>query len=171
MRQRFRLGGIVVLAGLLAGAGVVTSAKPKPKVDKLPNDDRAITHVLNRIGFGPAPGDVKRIGQMGLEQYIDQQLHPEKLPDPGMRERVAGFTTLNLSSEQIATRYYQPLVQERRELQREGFSKNAKKDQAQAQRREPKTCSLPRDRLAWSPRRLFHLMKPPPLAHQRWRSR
>src|SRR5690242_20226056 len=129
MRQRFRLGGIVVLAGLLAGAGVVTSAKPKPKVDKLPNDDRAITHVLNRIGFGPAPGDVKRVGEMGLEQYIDQQLHPEKLPDPGMKERIAGFTTLNLSSEQIATRYYQPLVQERRELQREGFSKKGAADQ------------------------------------------
>ena len=43
MRQRFRLGGIVVLAGLLAGASVVTSAKPKPKVDKLPNDDRTTT--------------------------------------------------------------------------------------------------------------------------------
>jgi uncharacterized protein (DUF1800 family) len=130
MRQRFRLGGIVVLAGVLVSAGVVTSAKPKPKVGKLPNDDRAITHVLNRIGFGPAPGDVQRISQMGVEQYVEEQLHPDKLADPGMRERLTGFTTLSLSSEQIASRYYQPLIRERRELQREGFSK---KGQTQAQ--------------------------------------
>src|SRR6185369_6392633 len=108
---------------------------PKGKLKQLPNDDRTITHVLNRIGFGPAPGDVKRVSQMGLEQYIEQQLHPEKLPDNGMRDRLAGFTTLGLSSEQIATRYYLPLQQERKEIQREGFAKNNK--QASQQQASP----------------------------------
>lgn len=36
-------------------------------------------HVLNRLGYGPAPGDIDRVLQMGVEAYIQQQLHPEKL--------------------------------------------------------------------------------------------
>src|SRR5689334_21248341 len=112
MRRNFRLGGVAgvgVAAGVaLLFSGVTVATAPKAKLKQLPNDDRTITHVLNRIGFGPVPGDVRRVSQMGLEQYIEQQLHPDKLADPGMRERLAGFTTVGLSSEQIATRYYLP---------------------------------------------------------------
>jgi uncharacterized protein (DUF1800 family) len=43
------------------------------------NDDRAASHVLNRIAFGARPGDVERVGAMGIERYIDQQLHPERI--------------------------------------------------------------------------------------------
>ncbi len=110
-----RVAGVAALALLVGSATVAT----KPKLKSLPNDDRAITHVLNRIGFGPAPGDVQRVGQMGVERYIEQQLHPEKLPDDAMRDRLAGFTTLKLSSEQIASRYYTPLQMARREIQRQ----------------------------------------------------
>src|SRR5690242_19810389 len=75
MRLRFQSSAIVVALALLAGTASVGTA---PKLKRLPNDDQAITHVLNRIGFGPAPGDVRRVSQMGLERYIEQQLHPEK---------------------------------------------------------------------------------------------
>ena len=34
-------------------------------------DERTIAHVLNRIGFGPRPGDIERVGRMGLEAYIE----------------------------------------------------------------------------------------------------
>ena len=47
--------------------------------------DKAIVHVLNRIGFGPRPGDVERVRAIGLQRYIDQQLHPERIADPGWR--------------------------------------------------------------------------------------
>jgi hypothetical protein len=35
-----------------------------------------ILHVLNRLSLGPKPGDVERVQQMGVEQYIQQQLNP-----------------------------------------------------------------------------------------------
>jgi uncharacterized protein (DUF1800 family) len=44
-------------------------------------DDLTITHVLNRLTFGPRPGDVDRIRAMGLASWIDQQLHPERIDD------------------------------------------------------------------------------------------
>ena len=75
-----------------------------PSAATLANDEKAIVHVLNRIGFGPRPGDVERIQRIGLRQYIDQQLHPERVPDPGMAARLAGLQTVGLSSRDIAER-------------------------------------------------------------------
>src|SRR5262245_25235560 len=81
----------------------------------LPSDDRTIAHVLNRMAFGPRAGDVERVRAMGLERYVDQQLHPERVPDPGMSERLAQLTTLSLSRSDIARQYEEPLVAARRE--------------------------------------------------------
>ncbi|MEJ7709224.1 MAG: DUF1800 family protein [Pyrinomonadaceae bacterium] len=41
---------------------------------------RAI-HVLNRLGFGPRPGDVEKVRQLGLDKYLEQQLYPGNLKD------------------------------------------------------------------------------------------
>jgi len=114
-RSAVRIAGVAATVLMLGGAGVATA----PKLKHVPNDDRTITHVLNRIGFGPAPGDVQRVSQMGLDKYLEQQLNPERLPDNGMRERLAAFTTLRLSAEQIASRYYVPLLEARKDLKRE----------------------------------------------------
>ena len=45
------------------------------------NDDGAISHVLNRVTFGPRPGDVERVRAMGVARYLDLQLHPERIPE------------------------------------------------------------------------------------------
>ena len=44
-------------------------------------ETQRITHLLNRIGFGSRPGDVERVRQIGIDKYIDQQLHPETISD------------------------------------------------------------------------------------------
>jgi uncharacterized protein (DUF1800 family) len=54
-----------------------TAAKVAPAVS---NDQ--ITHVLNRLSFGPRPGDIERVQAMGIWQYINEQLNPEQIPDP-----------------------------------------------------------------------------------------
>jgi uncharacterized protein (DUF1800 family) len=81
----------------------------------LPNDDKTIVHVLNRIGFGPRPGDVEKVRAMGLQAYIDQQLHPERIPDAPMDARLAGLTTLQLSSREIARQFALPALEARRD--------------------------------------------------------
>src|SRR5258708_28799652 len=81
-----------------------------------PSDDEStIVHVLNRIGFGPRPGDVERVRQLGVRPYIEQPLHPEHISDAVLAPRLAGFSTINLSSKEIAGRYEIPLEQARRE--------------------------------------------------------
>ena len=48
-------------------------------------DDKTIVHVLNRAAFGPRPGDVARVRQMGLEAWIESQLQPDRIPDGASR--------------------------------------------------------------------------------------
>ena len=82
-------------------------------------DDQAIVHVLNRIGYGPRPGDIDRVRQLGVRQYIDEQLHPERIPDESLATRLGRFSTLNLSSRDISERYEVPMLQARRSARQE----------------------------------------------------
>ncbi len=81
-------------------------------------DDKMIVHVLNRIGFGPAPGDVERVRKVGLAAYIEQQLQPERLADEKIAARLSGFETLTMSTRQLADEYYLPAQMIRRQAQR-----------------------------------------------------
>ncbi len=64
---------------------------------------------LNRMAFGPRPGDLEAFRALGptpqarLESYVEQQLHPESIDDSQLDARLAaqGFTTLNKSLEQL----------------------------------------------------------------------
>src|SRR5581483_788764 len=80
-----------------------------------PDPDKTIVHVLNRIAFGPRPGDVARVRAMGIEKYIDEQLRPERIDDAGMNARLAGLTTLTMSSREIARKFEMPVIEARRE--------------------------------------------------------
>ncbi|MGZ5200416.1 MAG: DUF1800 domain-containing protein [Telluria sp.] len=59
--------------------------------------DQQAVHVLNRLGYGPRPGDVERVRQMGVQGYIDSQLHPESIPLPAeLEERLRGLEAANM---------------------------------------------------------------------------
>jgi len=96
----------LTLPALAAGLSAAGSTK---------NDARTIAHALNRIGFGARPGDVDKVAAIGLDRYVDQQLHPERIPDPGVAPRLAGLTSIELSSHDIAERYERPLEEFRRQ--------------------------------------------------------
>ena len=88
--MRKRLLQTVVAIGLaLTGP----AASPHSIAATRPNDDRAIVHILNRIGFGPRPGDVRRLRELGLQRYVDEQLRPERIADAAMDVRLARLTT------------------------------------------------------------------------------
>src|SRR5258708_39311906 len=123
MRARARTA-----VGVLAAAGL-TAGSPGSAVPSRP-DDKTILHVLNRIGYGGRPGDVERVRQLGLAAYIEQQLHPERIADPGMNARLAGFETLNKSSRQIAGEYYMPAVKARLQAKKDAGNDPATKPDA-----------------------------------------
>jgi uncharacterized protein (DUF1800 family) len=71
-------------------------------------EDRRIVHLLNRIGFGPRPGDVERVKQVGIDKFIDQQLHPERLDDSATEARLKNLDSLNMSIAEIYEKYPAP---------------------------------------------------------------
>lgn len=82
-----------------------------------PTDTATVVHVLNRLGYGPRPGDIDRVTRMGVAAYIDQQLHPESLVDPALAQRLTAFPTLTLSTSAIARDYFEPAEALRRAAQ------------------------------------------------------
>src|SRR5881227_3206328 len=81
---------------------------------KLTERQRAL-HALNRLGFGPRPGDVDKVVKLGVDKWIDRQLHPERIADAAVDARLRNFTTLQMSDRDIVQTYYAPIVELRRE--------------------------------------------------------
>jgi uncharacterized protein (DUF1800 family) len=78
------------------------------------NEQEAIVHALNRLGFGPWPGEVEQIEKTGLENWIQAQLHPEAMRDSAVEARLSGYSSLNLSATNLLDQYPQPDVAAKR---------------------------------------------------------
>ena len=78
-------------------------------------EEEAILQALNRIGFGPRPGDLGRIKEMGLQKWIDRQLHPDSIDDSALDARLERFPTLKMSSAKLLEEFPEPQVAARRE--------------------------------------------------------
>jgi uncharacterized protein (DUF1800 family) len=94
--------------------------------------DQAIVHALNRLGYGPRPGEVERVRQMGLAAWIDRQLHPESIDDSALAARLAKYPTLTMSSAQLLEDF-PPL---RVAAQRAGMTLEEYRQQQQSRMRE-----------------------------------
>jgi uncharacterized protein (DUF1800 family) len=93
---------------------IVTPTLPaKGRVARL-TDDQKILHLLNRITFGPRPGDIARIKQSGLDRFIDQQLHPETIDDSDLEKRLEVLPTQRLASGELYQFYPPQQVAEQR---------------------------------------------------------
>src|SRR5438046_10374675 len=119
-----RLGAILCLAALLAStfaAGISAQSMKMPagtSTAKLSQDQR-ILHVLNRLGFGARPGDLERVKAMGIDNYISQQLFPEKIDDSASEAKLQNLGALRMTTAELYEKYPQPgqLLQQ---LQRRG---------------------------------------------------
>ena len=94
-----RVGAILCLVALLAstfvaGISAQNMKAPAAKSAAKLSDDQRILHVLNRLGFGARPGDVERVKAMGIDNYIAQQLWPEKIDDSASEAKLQNLETL-----------------------------------------------------------------------------
>jgi uncharacterized protein (DUF1800 family) len=88
------------------------AAKPVPAPPRhaaavlppLTGEERAI-QMLNRFTFGQRPGDVEAVMKMGPDAWFEQQLNPDKIPDPVLDKRLADFPSLYLPPSQALVEY------------------------------------------------------------------
>ncbi len=116
MTRPFAFAFVVLLA---AGAGA-------PALQAAPADDAAIVHALNRLTYGPRPGDVERVKAMGLQKWIETQLAPSRIDDGALTTKLQGLETLTLDSETIQRDYAGPAMAERRKRAAEGAEKDTR---------------------------------------------
>ena len=88
--------------------------KPKPAADysqfqkKLSKDDQII-HTLDRLTFGPKPGDLEAVKKLGLKKWIDQQLHPENVKEnPELARKLAPLESLRMNQAETVAKYPPP---------------------------------------------------------------
>ena len=72
------------------------------------NAQRRALHALNRLTFGPRPGDVQQVMAMGVDQWIDLQLHPKKIDDSALDARLEPLRTLRMSTKEITEEFPDP---------------------------------------------------------------
>lgn len=90
--------------------------------------DQQVLHVLNRLAFGPRPGDVQRVRTMGVDAWIEQQLHPERLEDAPTSEWLAQFSSLTMRGADLLAQYPPPGVQLARLAAQQNGGANARRN-------------------------------------------
>ena len=119
-----RIAAMLSIVALLAstfaaGISAQNMKAPARKSAAKLSEDQRILHVLNRLGFGVRPGDVERVKAMGIDNYIAQQLWPEKIDDSASEARLQNLETLRMSTAELYEKYPQP-GQLLRQLQQRG---------------------------------------------------
>ena len=101
------LTGISVYARKSTGASTQAAALFRQRIA---NDQKA-GHALNRLTFGPRPGDVQRVQALGLKKWIGLQLHPERIPEnPVLETKLRPLDTLGMSTAQMLQSYPSPAL-------------------------------------------------------------
>jgi len=119
--SRRRLNPFVLLPGLLVlsalplqsvhaqtvnGAGTQSANASRLPAWNVPlAGPQAAIHVLNRLGFGPRPGDVEEVERMGVRAYIEAQLRPDSVDDSAVDTKLSSLDLLRSSPERMALIY------------------------------------------------------------------
>ncbi|OGW59066.1 MAG: hypothetical protein A2V83_11855 [Nitrospirae bacterium RBG_16_64_22] len=113
-RDPFTLPVLVLFLLLVLSVSFVGAAETRD-TKGLPSDDPAIVHLLNRIGYGPRPGDIPEVLKLGIDEFIDKQLSPDTIPDAGLEKRLEGFKTLKMTTAELIEAFPPPAPKNRTE--------------------------------------------------------
>jgi len=105
--MRFHRVKVLCLAlALLSIASVAEKRKPKTsKTNEISDERQRAVHALNRLTFGPRPGEVDQVLAMGVDRWIERQLEPHKIDDSALEARLAPFRTLLMSTRELAENF------------------------------------------------------------------
>ena len=113
MRTGTRGGAPLILAGMLFLPACPAPARAQSVATLSPQD--SALHALNRLAYGPRPGDVERVARAGVMRWIDAQLAPEHIRDDAVSSREQAFKILDYDPDDLASSFADAM-RERREL-------------------------------------------------------
>ncbi len=84
------------------------AAEIETRTRALTEDDPQISHALNRLTFGPRPGDVAAVEKMGLNRWFELQLNPASIDDSRLNARLAEYPAMRLGASELERKYPGP---------------------------------------------------------------
>jgi uncharacterized protein (DUF1800 family) len=74
--------------------------------------EEKIEQALSRLTFGARSGDVEEVRKLGVEKWIELQLHPERIPEnPILETRLKPFETIRMDVADIIKQYSPQRIQ------------------------------------------------------------
>jgi uncharacterized protein (DUF1800 family) len=114
----------------LAAAVAALAWRPAFAVEDAPGDQAEALHVLNRLAFGPTPGDLDRVTRLGAPAWIAEQLHPERLALPAfLADQLAALHTPHQTQREMVQEYREMAKEAKLAKQAETASPDGKKPQ------------------------------------------
>jgi len=92
-----------------AGLLLLAAAEKRGTSTHTDEHKRAL-HALQRLTFGPRAGEVDRVAAMGVDKWIDVQLHSERIDDKALETRLAPFRTLRMDTREMVESFPPPQV-------------------------------------------------------------
>ena len=89
---------------LLAAAAPPWHSKRPPATQAMAEEERT-SHALNRLTFGPRPGDFERVEAIGVKKWIELQLNPEQIDDSLLDARLQNFPAMHLSQQDLLQKF------------------------------------------------------------------
>jgi uncharacterized protein (DUF1800 family) len=83
---------------------VMVKLPAPPKLKQVEGDERVL-QALDRLTFGPRPGQMEEVKAVGLDTWIAQQLHPATIDDAAMERRLDQLPAMRLSEEELTRRF------------------------------------------------------------------
>jgi uncharacterized protein (DUF1800 family) len=96
---------LLLCVSILSAVPELDAKKKDTSLAPAANEQRRAVHALNRLAFGPRPGDVQQVMAMGVDHWIDLQLHPEKISDAALESRLAAFRTLQMNPREMVEEF------------------------------------------------------------------
>ncbi len=95
--------GLALAAGMAgAAAGQQPAAQPAAQLSR----QERVTQALDRLSWGITPGEVQQVEQTGLRKWIEQQLHPNRIPEnPVLTAALAPLATLRMTPAEVIANY------------------------------------------------------------------
>ena len=97
----------LVSAALLASS-VLFTGNSSGRFDTKLSKDQQILQALNRLTFGPRPGDIEEVRRLGVDKWVDLQLHPDRIPEnPVLEAKLKPLETLRMAPGEVLKEYMQ----------------------------------------------------------------
>ena len=96
-----RVALLLLCLSLACAVPELLAGKKDKLTDADSNEQKRAVHALNRLTFGPRPGDVQQVMAIGVDRWVDLQLHPEKIANKDVEAHLESLRTLRMSTKEI----------------------------------------------------------------------